>query len=170
MLKLKYNKLLSSFAFNFNIRRYSEESHESEAGKSKTVSFAPARPGKDGSSGFDKAWTLNTNASIKSEMGSQQFHTNADGSRGAPIFDFTLVESPERNFKKAEEVSNADILTSFGPVDRAPFSREGVGIISLPFLHVRQASEILNADIILGACTTHCILLTKTFVDSVSIY
>ena len=48
------------------------------------------------------------------------------------------MESPERNFKKAEEISNVDILTSFGPVDRAPFSREGVGIISLPFIHCRD--------------------------------
>ena len=46
----------------------SEESHENDVGKSKMVSFAPAKAGKDGGSDYDKAWTINANACIKSDM------------------------------------------------------------------------------------------------------
>jgi len=88
------------------------------------VSFAAAKQGVNGGADFDKAWTINANAGIKHEAGSAQFHTNEDGSRGAPCFDFTLVESPERDMKKAEEIDNKEILNVFGPVDRKPFSRE----------------------------------------------
>ena len=97
----------------------------------------PAKAGKDGGQDFEHSWTLNTNCGVRSEMGNHQFHTNPDGTRGDPVFDFTLVESPERDFRKAEEVNNEEILAKFAPVDRAPFSREGIAVISLPFIHVR---------------------------------
>ena len=56
--------------------------------------FKPCRytkAGRDGGSDFEKAWTINANASIKNDMGTQQYHLNEDGSRAAPIFDFTVV-------------------------------------------------------------------------------
>jgi hypothetical protein len=46
----------------------SEESHDSDSGKSKMVSFSPPKAGRDGGADFDKAWTINANASIKSDM------------------------------------------------------------------------------------------------------
>ena len=45
----------------------SEESHDSDSGKSKMVSFSPPKAGRDGGSDFDKAWTINANASIKND-------------------------------------------------------------------------------------------------------
>jgi len=34
------------------------------------------------------------------------------------------VESPERSLRTAVEIENKEILNSFGPVDKKPFSRE----------------------------------------------
>ena len=122
----------------------SEESHEFDSGKSKMVSFAPSKAGRDGGADFDKAWTINANASIKNDMGTPMYHDS-----GAPVFDFSLVEGPERALRKAVEIENQDILTMFGPVDKKPFSREGVPIISVPFIHVRDDESQISVHVCL---------------------
>jgi hypothetical protein len=127
----------------------SAESADAEAGKSKMISYAPAKAGKDGGSDFDHAFTMNVNSGITRIAGTQQFHTNADGSRGDPVFDFTLVESPERDFRKAEEVPNDLILSSFGPTDRTPFSRTGIAVLTLPFIHVRDDESQMSVNLCL---------------------
>ena len=63
------------------------------------------------------------------------------------MFNFTACESPENDLQKSVEVANKDILSKLAPVDGAPFSREGISVVGLPYIHVRDDESSISVNI-----------------------
>lgn len=128
----------------------SEEDFEMHVGKSKMVTFVPAKTGKDGKT-YDKAWTVNVSCPIKMKRGGGvEFHPSEDGelhSPARPVFNFCVHESPENNMKNVTVVNNEEILQRLAPVDGAPFSREGVAVVCLPYFHVRDDESAISVNV-----------------------
>lgn len=127
----------------------SEEDFDMHHGKAKMVSFAPAKTSKEGKS-YDKAWTVNVACPIKMKRGGGvEFCTLEDGEIDThrPVFNFTACESPENNLKKTTPISNESILDRLAPVDGTPFSREGIAVVCLPYIHVRDDESSISVNI-----------------------
>ena len=127
----------------------SEEEFEMHKGKAKLVTFAPAKSSKDGKQ-YDKSWMVNIACPIKMKRGGGvEFHPMEEGDTLAtnPVFNFTACESPENDLQKSVEVANKDILSKLAPVDGAPFSREGISVVGLPYIHVRDDESSISVNI-----------------------
>lgn len=127
----------------------SEEDFDMHRGKAKMVSFAPAKTGKDGKS-YDKAWTVNVACPIKMKRGGGvEFCSLEDGEIDThrPLFNFTACESPENNLKKTTTIPSENILDKLAPVDGTPFSRDGIAVVCLPYIHVRDDESSVSVNI-----------------------
>lgn len=125
----------------------SEEDFEMHKGKAKLVSFAPAKSGKDGKH-YEKSWMVNIACPIKMKRGGGvEFHAAEDGEIARPVFNFTACESPETDLQNSAEIPNEEILAKLAPVDGAPFSREGIAVVSLPYIHVRDDESSISVNL-----------------------
>ena len=137
----------------------SEETYDLDAGKSKMISFAPEKNGKDGKT-YDKSWMVNVNAPIITKAGKPVFlevQRSVDSDGGAlkkmekvPNFDFSLHEGPEFDLSSYEEIKKEDVIARFGPTADSPvFSREGVAVITLRYIHVRDDETQISVNMTL---------------------
>jgi hypothetical protein len=127
----------------------SEEDFQMHRGKAKMVTFAPAKTGKDGKN-YDKAWTINVSCPIQMKRGGGvEFCTLEDGEidRNCPVFNFTACESPENNLKDVSEIPKDMILDKLAPKEGTPFSREGISVVSLPYVHVRDDESSISVNV-----------------------
>jgi hypothetical protein len=127
----------------------SEEDAPDQEGKAKMVSFSDGISKKDGKV-FDRAWMVNLSASTKMKKAGEVLY-NADPETGepmrhAPVFDFTVCEGPEHDFGAAVEIPNDKILSRFSPSNGEPFTREGVAVVSLPYIHVNETEAQISVN------------------------
>jgi hypothetical protein len=127
----------------------SEEEAADHQGKSKMVSFSDGISKKDGKE-FEKAWLINLAASTKwKKAGEVLYHKDPEtdeNMRQSPVFDFTVCEGPEHDFSMAEDIPNEKLLALFGPAPGEPFTREGVAVVSLQYIHVRDDETQISVN------------------------
>lgn len=127
----------------------SEEDFDMHRGKAKMVSFAPSKTSKDGKT-YDKAWTINAACPVKMKRGGGvEFCALEDGEIDThrPLFNFTACESPENNLRKTTPIPSENILDKLAPVDGNPFSRDGIAVVCLPYIHVRDDESSVSVNI-----------------------
>ena len=149
----------------------SEESHADETGKAKMVSFAPEKANNDGGV-YEKSWMINLKAPIETDkQGNQMMHDAPKeedlGPNGystpSPVFTFTACEGPEYDLSRYEEIKNINMLRKvvvdrkhpqadvpvLGPEKGEKFSREGIAVISLRFVHIRDDESQISVNMTL---------------------
>jgi len=150
----------------------SEESAKAENGKSKMVSFSGEKPNNDGGV-YDKSWMINLKAPIATDKkGVQLMHdapkeeTMVPGTAYTPVpqFTFSVCSGPENDLTKSEDIANINMIRKvvvnpkapdaevlvFGPDPlTTPFSREGVAVISLRFIHIRDDESQISVNMTL---------------------
>jgi hypothetical protein len=109
------------------------------------VSFSPASTNNNGKS-YEAAYMVNIVCPQKFKVGGGvEFHPPAEeGLRGRPNFNFTACESPESNLKDITEIENINILDKLAPADGEPFARDGVAVVSFPYLHIKQDESSIS--------------------------
>jgi hypothetical protein len=123
----------------------SETHIKAHKGRAKMVSFSPASTNNNGKS-YEAAYMVNIVCPQKFKVGGGvEFHPPAEeGLRGRPNFNFTACESPESNLKDITEIENINILDKLAPADGEPFARDGVAVVSFPYLHIKQDESSIS--------------------------
>jgi hypothetical protein len=134
----------------------SEEDHDNQYGKSKMVAFAPAKQGNDGKT-YEKSYMVNISCPVRNKRGGGfEVHASDDG-KLRPVFTFSACEGPESNLKSTNVVSSEEVLDRMGPVDGAPFARDGIAVVGLPYMHIGADESGISVNV----CLEHFHMLTR---------
>jgi hypothetical protein len=122
----------------------SETHMKAHKGRAKMVSFSSASTNSNGKS-YPAAYMVNIACPQKFKVGGGvEFHPAEEGLRGRPNFNFTACESPESNLKDITEIENINILDKLSPADGEPFARDGVAVVSFPYMHIKQDESSIS--------------------------